>query len=191
MRSSFGSLLAWVLSAWSAREQRLALVVDATTLDQLFTVLAVSVVYRECAIPVAWVILTANTPGTWRTHWLALLEQLYSSVPSGWTVVVLADRGLYAAWLYRQIVHLGWYPYLRINSGGSFRPLGQATFHPLTTVLPSVGATWSGSVTCFKRCSLACTLLATWIVLHTEPGLIITDLPPHRPMSAGTACALD
>ena len=44
--------------------------------------------------------------------------------PHDWTVIVLADRGLYAPWLFRRITRLGWHPFLRINTGGSFRPAG-------------------------------------------------------------------
>ena len=44
--SCFGPLLTWVLSAWPPHEKRLALAIDATSLGQLFTVLAISVVYR-------------------------------------------------------------------------------------------------------------------------------------------------
>src|SRR5881628_1533143 len=51
----FAPLLGWVVSWWQGTQ--LALAIDATTLGQRFVVLAVSVVYRGCAIPVAWVIL--------------------------------------------------------------------------------------------------------------------------------------
>jgi hypothetical protein len=180
VHSCFVPLLAWVLSAWPPSEKRLALAMDATSLGQLFAVLAISVVYRGCAIPVAWVVLPGNTPGAWKTHWLSLLQQLHGSVPADWTVLVLADRGLYAAWLYRQIVSLGWHPYLRINAGGLFRPAAQPTFRPLTTVVPSVGSAWSGRVACFKSRPLLCTLLAAWAAPYTDPWLILTDLAPEQ-----------
>ena len=89
-------------------------------------------------------------------------------------------RGLHAAWLYRQIVSLGWHPYLRINAGGLFRPAAQHTFRPLTTVVPSVGSAWSGRVICFKGCPLPCTLLAAWAPSYTDPWLILTDLAPEQ-----------
>jgi len=178
--SCFGPLLTWVLSAWPPNEKRLALAMDATSLGQLFTVLAISVVYRGCAIPIAWVVLPGNTPGAWKTHWLTLFEQLHGSVPDDWIVLVLADRGLYAAWLYRQIVSLGWHPYLRINAGGLFRPTTQHAFRPLSTVVPSVGSAWSGRVFCFKSRPLTCTLLAAWAASYTDPWLILTDLAPEQ-----------
>ena len=107
----FAPLLRWVLQWWSAGERRLALVMDATTLGQRFVVLTISVVYRACAIPVAWTVLPATTPGPWKPHWQALFEHLRGSIPSDWTVIVLADRGLYAPWLYQQVISLGWHPF--------------------------------------------------------------------------------
>jgi hypothetical protein len=58
VETCFAPLLGWVVSWWQGRQ--LALAIDATTLGQRFVVLAVSVVYRGCAIPVAWVILPAG-----------------------------------------------------------------------------------------------------------------------------------
>ena len=98
----FVPLLQWVLSLWPA-EHRIALVLDASSLGARWVVLAMSVVYRGCAIPVAWVILPANTPGAWKPHWQALLTHLRHGIPADWCVLVLADRGLYARWLFQAI----------------------------------------------------------------------------------------
>src|SRR3989442_10917239 len=48
--------------------------------------------------------------------------------------LVLADRGLYARWLFRRITRLGWHPFLRINTGGTFRPKGQVRGVSLKTL---------------------------------------------------------
>jgi hypothetical protein len=173
---SFGPLIRWVLSYWPSHEKRLALAMDATNLKQLFTVLAVSIVYRGCAIPVAWVILPGNAKGAWKTHWLQLLQGLCGSIDADWTVIVLADRGLYAPWLYAQIVQLGWHPYLRINANGKYRLRGSHDWHLLSALVPQVGAAWCGEVICFKERSLHCTLLSCWQADYTDPWLIVTDL---------------
>ena len=55
-----------------------------------------------------------------------MLRQVRRAIPRTWTVIVLADRGLYARWLFRRIVRLGWHPVLRINTGGTFRPAASA-----------------------------------------------------------------
>jgi hypothetical protein len=94
--------------------------VDATTLGQRFVVLVVSVVYRGCAIPVAWTVLPATEQHAWRSEWLRMLRQVRAVVPRRFFVLVLADRGLYARWLFQRLVRLGWHPLLRINTGGTF-----------------------------------------------------------------------
>lgn len=176
----FAPLLRWVLAWWSPDERRIVLVMDATTLGQRCTVLVISVVYRGCAIPVAWHILAATRKEAWRPHWEALFDHLQPSVPADWTVLVLADRGLYARWLFQHIVRHGWHPFLRINGGGQVRRAGAATFRPLTTVVPQVGTQWRGAVTCFvtREAQLRCTLLARWDAGYSEPWLILTDLEP-------------
>src|SRR6266446_310165 len=115
VETCFMPLLAWVVSLWQGTQ--LALALDATTLGTRFTVLVLSVVYRGCAIPVVWVVLPMLEKEAWRPHWLRLLRQVRRAVPPGWTVVVLADRGLYAKWLFRRIRRLKWHPLLRVNKG--------------------------------------------------------------------------
>jgi len=194
VRGCFPALLRWVLAWWPADERRLALALDATTLGQRFTVLAVSVVYRGCAIPVAWVVVPATQKGAWRRHGESLFTLLQDSVPDDWMVLVLADRGLYARWLFRHSAERGWHPFLRINQGGLFRPHGARGFRPLTTAAPHASTGWSGTVDCFvtREARLTCTLLACWPAgllacwegAHAEPWLILTDLPPEGAAAA-------
>jgi hypothetical protein len=63
----FPVLLSWVGSWWHGTQ--LALALDAMALGTRFVVLAVSVVYRGCALPVAWVVLPAKTKHAWRREW--------------------------------------------------------------------------------------------------------------------------
>ena len=175
----FAPLLAWVLRWWDGHQLVLAL--DATALGERFVVLAVSVVYRGCAVPVAWTVLAANQPHAWRREWLRMLRQVRPAVPAPWTVIVLADRGLYARWLFRRIVRLGWHPFLRIKAGGTFRPLPGTRFQPLRTLVPRPGTRWHGQGVAFVKypSRLACTLLACWEAGYPEPWFILTDLPPE------------
>src|SRR5215470_14864218 len=53
--SCFAPLLRWLLRDWHSRQVAIAL--DASSLGSRFVVLCLSVVYRGCAIPVAWKIL--------------------------------------------------------------------------------------------------------------------------------------
>ena len=59
----FAPLLRWVLAWW--RSGHLALAVDPTLKGDQTTAIVVSVVYRGCAIPVAWSIRRATQRGSW------------------------------------------------------------------------------------------------------------------------------
>lgn len=175
----FAPLLRWVVALMPSHCRHLALAMDASTLGQRFTILTIAVLVRGCAIPVAWHIVEATRPGAWRPHWEALFGHLQGSVPADWTVIVAADRGLYAKWVFETIQQCGWHPYLRINRQGHYCPQTSTVFRPLTTVITHVGDAWSGAVTCFatKQRQLPCTLLARWDPGYRDSWLIVTDLP--------------
>ena len=84
--------LTWLLDGWSG--QQIAIALDATSLGDRFVVLAISVVYRGCAVPIAWKVLKAEEKHAWKPEWQALLKRFQGLVPKDWTVIVLADRGL-------------------------------------------------------------------------------------------------
>jgi Transposase DDE domain len=177
----FAPLLAWTLKGWPST--RLALALDATSLGDRFTVLSISVVYRGSAIPVAWKVLPANVAHPWKPEWLALLGAFSELVPPGWTVVVMTDRGLYARWLYRAIVGLGWHPLMRITKCGKFRKQGGRAGVPVDRLVPKRGRRWQGRGTAFPRKSekrLECTLLARWDEGYDEPWFVLTDLGPEQ-----------
>ena len=121
-------------------------------------------------------IVPAGATQAWRREWLRLLRP---AIPRGWTVIVLADGGLYAPWLFHRITRLGWHPFLRLNTGGSFRPAGATCWRPLTSLAPRPGTSWGGTGLAFTRHQVACTLLARWEEGYKDPWLILTDLPPE------------
>jgi hypothetical protein len=129
VETCFAPLLGWVLSWWAGTQ--LAFAIAATTLGQRFVVIVVSVVYRGGAIPVAWTVLAATEHHAWRGEWLRMWRQVRAVVPRRYFVMVLADRGLYARWLFQRIVRLGWPPLLRITTGGTFRPTQSVQYRPL------------------------------------------------------------
>jgi hypothetical protein len=184
VESGFAPLLAWVLSGWEGPQ--LALAVAATTLGDRFVGLVVSVLYRGCAMPVAWTVLPATEPPAWRGEWLRRLRQVRAVVPRRFFVLVLAERGLSGRWLFQRIVRLGWHPGLRINTGGTFRPAASARYQPLRELVPRPGTQGVGQGTAFQgpRRRLNCTLLARWDDGYADPWSLLTDLAP----SAGDAC---
>jgi hypothetical protein len=176
VETCFAPLLGWGVSLWQGTP--LALALDATTLGQRVVVLAISVVSRGCAIPVAWVILPAGAKHAWRREWLRLWRRLRPAIPQGWPGIVLAERGLYAPWLFRRITRLGWPPFVRLNTGGSFRPAGAATWRPLRPCAPRPGTSGRGTGLACTRHQVVCTVLARWEAGSKDPWLLLTDLSP-------------
>ncbi len=146
----FAPLLKWILSLWNGQEKWLPLAVDATNIGSNFTVLSLNVLYQGCGIAVAWKIVKGTEKGSWKPHWQKLFQLLKDAVPSDWQVIVCADRGLYADWLFDEICALNWHPFLRINHQGTYQIREQQEWRCLDTVVPHTGMSWSGVVTCFK-----------------------------------------
>lgn len=176
----FAPLLAWILKNWPCT--RVALALDATTLGSRLTVLSVSLVYRGAAIPVAWKILRGNTPHPWKPEWRRLLRWFADRVDRSWTVIVMTDRGLYARWLFRAIVALGWHPMMRVTRRGTFLPEGWKTRRAFWQFVPAMNRFWQGrglAFPCKPECRLPCTLLACWAEGYEEGWYVLTDLPPQ------------
>ena len=176
VQTCFGDLLAAVLRDWHG-EKRLSLALDASTLDKRFTVLNLSVVYRGCGIPVAWVIIPAQQKGSWRPHWEGLLAAVAAVVPQDWKVIVTADQGLYADWLFTAIQNLGWHPLLRVNLVMGFRAEGEADFAAIGKRVQRRGRSWKGKGEWSEKgARMQGTLLVRREKGYEEAIAVVTDL---------------
>ena len=173
------------LEGWSGTQ--LAVALAATTWGQRFVLLVISVVYRGCAVPIVWKIIAGRGQTSVETGMAGLVESLARTGSSSWTVVVLADRGLYAKWLFEAINGLGGHPMLRVTIGGSFRPEGWYHWVPFRQWVATVGQRWQGRGTAFTQTKtrLNCTLLGCWEPGHDQPWLILTDVPPQAADACG------
>ncbi|MDJ0633464.1 MAG: transposase [Xenococcaceae cyanobacterium MO_188.B29] len=180
VKDCFASLLSWIVDLLPKTTQELPIGLDATSIGQNFTVLSINVLYRSCGIPIAWKVVRGTEKGSWKPYWQELFQSLNNIVPKNWKVIVSADRGLYADWLYQQIVELGWHPFLRINHQGQYREPDSSSWQPLASVVSRSGQSWSGKITCFKTNPIDCTLLAQWDEDYADPWLILTDLNPNE-----------
>ena len=97
----FAPLLRWVLTWWVSG--RLAVAIDPTLKGDQTTAIVINVLYRGCAIPVAWSIHRATQKGSWMDSTVELLRELAPAVPREMTVIVLCDRGISSPKLWKQI----------------------------------------------------------------------------------------
>ena len=167
----FAPLLRWVLAWW--RSGRLALAVDPTLKGDQTTAIVISVVYRGCAIPVAWRIHRATQRGSWMDPTVELLRKLAPAVPKEMTVIVLCDRGIASPKLWRQIRAQGWHPYMRYRKNVSFCAQDGRRL-PAQHFVSRPDTAWIGRGTAFStpNAKRRCTLLAVWYVEQEEPWII-------------------
>jgi hypothetical protein len=127
--------------------------------------------------------LPANLPHPWKPEWIALLQAFQAQIPSDWTVIVMTDRGLYAHWLYQEIVALCWHTLMRITHLSTFCPEGSQSSVPVTNFAPQVGCRGQVRGEAFPRRPqrrLCCTLLACWEAGHDQAWFVLTDLAPEQ-----------
>ena len=187
VRICFVPLLRWVLAWW--RSERLALAVDPTSKKDDSVAIVISVLYRGCAIPVAWHIRHANQRGSWMDPIVELLRELAPAVPREMTVVVLCDRGIASPKLWKQIrAHSlpptrsgGWHPCMRYPKNIIFCAEDGRRL-PARAFVPRPDTAWVGWGAAFGRGTAKprCTLLAVWYTEQEEPWVILTDLPPDQ-----------
>ena len=175
----FAPLLRWVLAWWGS--DPLALAIDPTLKGDQTTAIVISVVYRSCAIPVAWSIHHATQKGSWMEPTVELLKELAPAVPPEMTVIVLCDRGISSPKLWRQIRARGWHPYMRYRRNITFCADGGKRL-PAQRFVARPDTAWIGRGTAFSlpTAKRRCTLLAVWYAEQKEPWIILTDLPPEQ-----------
>ncbi|MCS7208681.1 MAG: hypothetical protein NZ874_03835 [Fimbriimonadales bacterium] len=112
----------------------------------------------------------------WRGEWERLLAQVRRGVPRGLPVYVLADRGLWAVWLFATVRRYGWHPLLRVNPQGQFRARWQRQARPLTDFSPAQGTQVAveGAALAY---GLRWTVVVFWGASAKEPWYLWTDLP--------------
>jgi hypothetical protein len=172
-------LLRWVVQLWT--EDFLVLGVDASLRRDEVGLLRISVLYRATAIPVAWVMVPANTPGAWQPHWERMLCWVATAIPAEKLVLVMADRGLWSPRLWQAIVAQSWHPVLRIQGTATFAPTGEGR-QRVTQLIGGPGHAWSGEGTAFKHTPkrIRGTMAAVWDPEQKEPWALLTELPASQ-----------
>ena len=171
----FAPLMRWVLSLW--RSDTLALAIDPTMKGDKLSALVISVVYRGCAIPVAWRVMAANKPGEWVGPIVETLGAVSEAVPKEMMVVVMCDRGLRSPRLWDRIVSLGFHPYVRQSINTVFCPDG-GTRVQARMLVPGPGYAYVGAGTAFRARGKRRrgTMIVVWDKRQDEPWIVMTDL---------------
>ena len=108
---------------------------------------------------------------------LQFLAHLVPTVPAGWMIVVVTDRGLWSPTLWRRIRSLGWPPLMRVRRETTFAPAGgmrQAARH----FVSGPGQAWVGTGTAFEHHAkrISGTLRVVWLDDQDAPWILRTDL---------------
>ena len=176
----FAPLLRWLLHQWQADQLMLAL--DVTNLADRWHALAVSALYRGCAIPVAWHLRRGGQQGEWTPEFVRLLACLAPAVPAELTTVVLMDAGLRSPTLWDAVCGHGWHVIQRQEAGMYFRPMGWEEGCRADQFVRTAGHAWVGTGTAFKQAATRrdATLAVVWEEGASAPWVLLTDLAPHQ-----------
>jgi hypothetical protein len=109
------------------------------------------------------------------------LQAVASVVPPDWKVIVTADQGLDADWLWTAVQNLGWHPLLRVSLQMGFRAKGEADFVAIGKQVQRRGRGWKGKgAWSEKGARLQGTLLVRWEKGYKEAMAVVTDLPEEE-----------
>jgi hypothetical protein len=110
-----------------------------------------------------------------------MLKVLAKAVPQEWTVLVMADRGLYAPWLYRAIQANGWHPLLRVKKNLTFREREEPAWSSMGSRVKRTGRGWQGRGMWGEQGEqMEGTALVRWEEGYDEPICVVCDLLPKQ-----------
>jgi hypothetical protein len=166
------------------RGQTLWLTLDETHQGHTATgarlgMLALRLVYRERAIPLAW---ACYRPGAAEASFAVLIGRLIAEVaalvPPDTQVVLMTDRGLSWPSLLDQCRRVGWSFLCRVQ-GSTRLQTADGVCGPIRDRAPRPGTRWQGRGRAFlKAGGRAVNVVAVWRRGDDESWLLVTDLDP-------------
>ena len=150
-----------------------------TTSGARLLTLALRLVYRERAIPLAWVCYRpGEAPAPLADLIAGLIEEVAAQVPPHTRVVLLTDRGLSWPALIDQCRHVGWSFLLRVQRQTRLQVASGRTV-AIGDLAPRPGTRWQGTGCAFKDAGWRdVNVVAVWRRDTDQPWLLVTDLPP-------------
>jgi Transposase DDE domain len=150
-----------------------------TATGSRFGMLALRLVYRERALPLAWVCYhPGEAPAPLPTLARRLIAEVAAVVPSAAQVVLLTDRGLAWPTLLDQCRRRGWSFLGRVQRTTRVQtPDGHAG--AIGELAPRPGTRWRGRVRAFRKAGWRdLHAVAVWRRGDEQPWLLLTDLTP-------------
>jgi hypothetical protein len=182
VRAARDAVAATVLE--QARGQTVWLALDETHQGRTATgarlgMLALRLVYRERALPLAWV---CYRPGAASASFPILIGRLMDEVaaalPPDTRVVLMTDRGLSWPSLLDHCRRVGWSFLCRVQ-GSTRVELADGTIGPIRDRAARPGTRWQGRGRAFLKAGWrAVNVVAVWRRGDKEPWLLVTDLAP-------------
>jgi hypothetical protein len=182
VRAARAAVAAVVLE--QGRGQTLWLALDETHQGHAATgarlgMLALRLVYRERAIPLAWVCYRpGEAPARFPTLVGRLIDEVAALVPPDTHVVLMTDRGLSWPSLLDHCRTVGWSFLCRVQ-GSTRVKTADGAHGPIRDRAPRPGTRWQGRGHAFLKAGWrAVNVVAVWRRGDDEPWLLVTDLPP-------------
>jgi hypothetical protein len=167
-----------------ARGQTVWLALDETHQGQTptgarFGVLALRLIYRERALPLAWVCYhPGQAPAAFPVLIGRLIREVAAVVPTDTQVVLLTDRGLSWPSLLDQCRQVGWSFLGRVQRQTRVQT-ADGRVGPIGDLAPRPGTRWQGHGRAFLKAGWRdLNLVAVWRRDDKEPWLLVTDLAP-------------
>jgi hypothetical protein len=178
--AGFPALLRWVIAWWHGPPV-LPLAIDAVAHQDRVVALVISVLYRGCAIPVAWHIVPTHQPGAWMPHILTLVDQLAPAIPPTWRTMVMVDRGLWSPRLWQKLQQRRLLPLVRIADGVTIQRTGRKRSVTPARLVPAPGRCWVGRAAVFGAdAQQTGTVIVLWAPGHQERWVLLTTLAPRE-----------
>jgi hypothetical protein len=141
--------------------------------------LALRLVYRERAIPLAWVCYhPGRAPAPFPILIGRLIDEVAALVPQGTRVVLMTDRGLSWPSLLDRCRRVGWSFLCRVQRQTRVQT-ADGHVETIGDLAPQPGTRWQGHVRAFLKAGWRdLNVVAVWRRGDEQPWLLVTDLRP-------------
>jgi hypothetical protein len=145
-----------------------------------FGVLALRLIYRERALPLAWVCYPPGAaPAPFPTLIGRLIREVAAVVPADAHVVLMTDRGLSWPSLLDQCRRVGWSFLCRVQRQTRVE-VADGRVGTIGDLAPAPGTRWRGHARAFLKAGWrGLNLVAVWRHGDDQPWLLVTDLAPE------------